>query len=83
MIENKISTKMPVYYRSVGSLSTYQSSIIPRERNTILNANQVVYRNIINDVKQVIDRRSPCQHEQILKPSQIDPKLKHIYTKRS
>ena len=29
-----------------------------------------------------MDRRSPSQRNQPLKPSEIDPKLKHVYTRR-
>ena len=64
--------------------SPYQPSVFPHERppQPKPHPNQVVYQNVVNAVKEALDRRSPSQREQPLKPSEIDPKLKHTYTRR-
>jgi hypothetical protein len=72
-----------VHYPTVPPVTDYQPSMVPREgppRPT--EPARAVYQNVVNAVKDVIDRRSPSQREQPLKPSDIDPKLKHVYTKR-
>lgn len=54
----------------------------PSQRIRLPNPNQIIYQNVVNAVKDVMDRRSPSQRDQPLKPSEIDPSLKHVYTKR-
>ncbi len=60
----------------------YQPSMVPRQRVPPPDPNQVMYQNVVNTVKELMGRRSPSQRDQPLKPSQIDPQLKHVYTKR-
>lgn len=60
----------------------YPSPTNPSHRIRPPNPNQVLYQNVVNVVKEVMDRRSPSQRDQPLKPSQIDPSLKHVYSKR-
>ncbi|CAF0983148.1 unnamed protein product [Rotaria sordida] len=79
MVGDKISTSMCIHYRSI---KNYQSTSVLRDRTSVSDGNQIVYRNIVNAMKEAIDKYCPCQHEQLLKPSQIDSKLKHIVTKR-
>jgi hypothetical protein len=75
-------TPTGVHYPPVAPVTDYQPSMVPRERVPPPEPNRLLYQNIINTVKEVIDRRSPSQREQPLKPSHIDSKLKGNYTKR-
>lgn len=70
------------HYPPVPPVTDYQPSVVPRERTEPPHPTQAIYQNVVNSVKEVLDRRSPSQQDQPLKPSQIDPKLKHVYTKR-
>ncbi len=60
----------------------YPPSMVPRRPAAPPEPNRILYENVVNTVREVMDRRSPSQRDQPLKPSQIDPKLKHVYTKR-
>ncbi|UJR29795.1 hypothetical protein I4U23_017341 [Adineta vaga] len=81
--QGPISTSSGIHYPPVPPVTDYQPAMVPRERpQTISEPSRVVYQNVVNAVKEVIDRRSPTQREQPLKPSDIDPKLKHVYTRR-
>ena len=74
---------MPVpYYPSFGPGTDYQPQMVPRQKPQPPEPNRILYENVVNTVREVMDRRSPSQRDQPLKPSQIDPKLKHVYTKR-
>ncbi|CAF1239139.1 unnamed protein product [Adineta ricciae] len=74
----------PAMYPPWGSYeSPYQPSVFPQDRpQPKPHPNQVVYQNVVNAVKEALERRSPSQREQPLKPSEIDPTLKHTYTRR-
>jgi hypothetical protein len=82
MTGGQFPTTTGVHYPPVAPVTDYQPSIVPRERPPPPEPGRVLYQNVVNTVKEVMDRRSPSQREQPLKPSQIDPKLKHVYTKR-
>ncbi|CAF1144025.1 unnamed protein product [Rotaria sordida] len=72
-----------IHYPPVPPVTDYQPSLVPREGPPPpQDPNRAIYQNVVNVVREVLDRRSPSQREQPLKPSQIDPKLKHVYTKR-
>jgi hypothetical protein len=77
-----IQTPTGVHYPPVPPVTDYQPSMVPRQQVRPPEPNQILYQNIINTVKEVIDRRSPSQREEPLKPSQIDSKLKGHYTRR-
>jgi hypothetical protein len=75
-------TPTGVHYPPVPPVTDYQPSMVPRERVPHPEPGRVLYENVVNTVREVMDRRSPSQRDQPLKPSQIDPKLKYVYTKR-
>ncbi len=75
-------TTTGIHYPPVAPVTDYQPSMVPRERVPPPEPGRVLYQNVVNTVKEVMDRRSPSQREEPLKPSQIDPSLKHVYTKR-
>ena len=76
LIEDYIQNRQQ-YYPSGMSMDTHH-----RRRMSPPNPTKVLYQNVVDVVKQVMDRRSPSQRELPLKPSQIDPSLKSSYTKR-
>jgi hypothetical protein len=82
MTGGQFPTPTGVHYPPVAPVTDYQPSMVPRERAPPPEPNRVLYQNVVNSVKEVMDRRSPSQRDQPLKPSQIDPKLKYVYTKR-
>ena len=71
-----------VHYPPVAPVTDYQPSLVPRQRPPPPDPNRLLYQNVVDSVKEVMERRSPSQREQPLKPSQIDPKLKSHYTRR-
>jgi hypothetical protein len=82
MTGGPMPTTTGVHYPPVPPVTDYQPSLVPRERAPPPEPNRALYQNVVNTVKEVMDRRSPSQREQPLKPSQIDPSLKYVYTKR-
>jgi hypothetical protein len=75
-------TSAGVHYPPVAPVTDYQPAMVPRERVPPPEPRQMIYQNVVNSMKEVIDRRSPSQREQPLMPSHIDSKLKHVYTRR-
>ncbi|CAF4839075.1 unnamed protein product, partial [Rotaria sp. Silwood2] len=80
--EDQYRRSIGVHYPPVPPVTDYKPSLVPTERAPPPpEPTRVIYQNVVNAVREVIDRRSPSQREQPLKPSEIDPKLKHVYTK--
>lgn len=71
-----------VHYPTVPPVTGYEPSLVPPEQpRPTPDPKQAVYQNVVNAMKEVLDRRSPSQRELPLKPSEIDPKLRHVYTR--
>ncbi|CAF3679246.1 unnamed protein product [Rotaria sp. Silwood1] len=81
--EDQYRQSNAVHYPPVPPVTDYKPSLVPSERAPPPpEPTRAIYQNVVNAVREVIDQRSPSQRDQPLKPSDIDPKLKHVYTKR-
>ena len=72
----------PGRYPPVEPDADYQPARVPSQRPRPPEPNRVLYENVVNSVREIMDRRSPSQRDQPLKPSEIDPSLKAAYTRR-
>ena len=69
-------------YSSVTTRTPDDPRIRPPRPPPIPEPIRVKYANVVTAVREVIDRRSPSQLDEPLKPSQIDPALKHVYERK-
>ncbi|CAF0961832.1 unnamed protein product [Adineta steineri] len=76
-------TPTGIRYPPVPGVTDYELATVPRgQPQPRPEARQAEYQNVVNAVKDVLDRRRSSQRDLPLKPSEIDPKLKHVYTRR-
>ncbi|CAF1594971.1 unnamed protein product [Rotaria magnacalcarata] len=68
---------MSVHYPTVEPVTDYRPSMVPRKQNPPPEPNQILYQNVVDTIREVMDRRSPSQREQQLKPSEINAKYKY------
>ncbi|CAF1275842.1 unnamed protein product [Rotaria sordida] len=82
--QDQFNRRIALHYPTVPPVTDYKLSLVPREGSPPpQQPNRSIYENVVNAVREVLDRRSPSQRDQPLKPSEIDPKLKHVYRRRT
>lgn len=71
-----------VHYPPVEPVTDYRPAMVPRERAPPPEPNRILYQNVVDTIKEVMDRRSPSQREQQLKPSDISSKYKYAFKRQ-